>query len=369
LNNEKGFYLEIKQKKSVLDYKSFLDKYPESKYAPEIKKLLDNLEEEILWERSLVKNSLFSMENYLESSKLKKYASEAENIISLWDKAAKAKAIHLDTQSSYNAYLTEFPKGEYTDIIREKLALKIEDDLFETVKKRNKGRGYRDYLDNYPNGRYTEEVNKLYEKLMIDQINNINDDNNFVNLRQVTQSYKQIFPNGENISRVNKLEKRAERNLNKRNSGMLLFSYETNESFGLQLGSLRKKKLGWYLTARATTNIMESTFQRDDVIPQSDFESMTTEYETVYGSASLGLTLPIVYPIYLHAGAGVNFKQYLTLETDLVDQMPFFVEEEETLEVFPEAGLVIKLGPVLFSGGASYIREEIIYKAGLGFTF
>lgn len=78
LTNEKGYYLEVKQKQSVLDYQSFLNKYPESKYSTEVKKLLDDLEEEILWERNLLKNSLFSMENYLESSKLKKHVSEAK---------------------------------------------------------------------------------------------------------------------------------------------------------------------------------------------------------------------------------------------------------------------------------------------------
>ena len=85
----------------------------------------------------------------------------------------------------------------------------------------------------------------------------------------------------------------------------------------------------------------------------------------MYGSASLGLTYPIVYPLYLSAGAGVNFKQYSNEDATVI----FSLEEEKKYAIFPELGLQAKLGTLIIGGGASCIREEIIYKMGIGFTF
>ena len=237
--------------------------------------------------------------------------AKQKNRINQLDDSAEAKASLLRTQESYNAYLNEFPRGKYTIIIREKLALKKEDDYFKNAKQENKLYGLENYLNIYPNGRYVEEANNLIEEILIKRINSLNDNKDYRELQNVISKYNQKFPNSKKYKELNKLNKKAERNLNKRNSGMLLLSYETNESFGFQIGSLRQKNLGWYLSVRATANILDATFQRDEVITKTDLESTTIEYETVYGSASLGLTYPIAYPLYLSAGAGVNFKQYL----------------------------------------------------------
>lgn len=119
LAEENSYYAEVIQLNTIADYKSFLYKYPNSKYADEVNKKKGVLEEEALWKESLSKDNLSSMENYLEKTKLKKYTSEAKEKISDWDNAAKTKAIALNTQESYYAYLTKFLNGKYRTVIRE----------------------------------------------------------------------------------------------------------------------------------------------------------------------------------------------------------------------------------------------------------
>lgn len=370
LSEEKDFYLKVKALKSVTEYKAFLRKYPNSKYSDEIQKELDNLEEEILWERSLLKNSVFSMENYLESTKLYKYKGQAEAKIDKWDDEAVLKAKKLDTQTSYREYLNEFQSGKYISEISKLLELKIEDDLYEEVVAQNTVTSFERYLRAYPEGRYSDQANSSINKILIQRIELQKESKSYSELQRTIDEYRDKFPNSPEIKRLEKLHRKAERNLKKRNSGYFAFTYEGNESVGLQFGSLRKKNLGWYFSARATTNILDASFDRGDnnVTTQEEIEQFSIDFETIYASATFGLTYPIAYPIYVSAGAGVNYLEYFT--EDVNDEpSSFFIESEESYSIFPEASLIFKLRPLTIIGGASYIRDEVIYKVGIGFTF
>ena len=370
LEEEKNYYDKVKALNTITDYKSFLYKYPKSKYSKEVKTVLTTLEEEELWQTSISRNTLSSMENYLENSILKKHTTQAEQKINNWDNEAKTKAIEINTQYSYKSYLIKFKNGKHRDIILNKLALKKEDDLFNNVKNSSSITNLESYLKSYPNGRYKNKINILIEQNLIASIKGLNQTKQYRKIQNETEEYQQKFPNGKNIKYVNRLNSKAYRNLKKKHSSLLLISYETNEAFGFQIGSLRKRNLGWYFTARGNEAAFDATFKREDEVTQEEFNLINEneKIETILGSASLGLTFPLYYPVYINAGVGVNYKQYVIGEIEDFNHRVFSIEEEKPYDVFPEAGLIIKIGPVIISGGASYIREEIIYKVGFGFA-
>ena len=361
---EQGDYLSAKNLNSIKYFEKFLLEYPKSKYTNQVKEMLFNAKDEEAWARYVNISTLKYLNLYILNFKNGKNINEAQEIFNKMDDVARKEAIDQNTQNSYQTYLDTFENGKYRKEIELEYNDKRDDDLFTSATNVNTVGAFESYLYNSPKGKYIAKANKEIEIIMYNEVKASDKPYSYFALKRKAQEFKEKFPNSMRLKEVDKLYKKSLRQVKRKNSGMLFLTYETNKSYGIQLGNLRARNIGWYMSIRGNENVIDASFTNKDVVSEITFNSLS-DTKIMYGSASLGLTYPIVYPLYLSAGAGVNFKQYSNEDATVI----FSLEEEKKYAIFPELGLQAKLGTLIIGGGASCIREEIIYKMGIGFTF
>lgn len=317
---------------------------------------------------------------------------------------------------NYNKAIIEYEKAlksNFSNIkAKEKLKKAKEEQAWQNAVNSNNIVDTESYADNYSSGKYIEQANKIIEESYITISKDAHKNQNEYTLLKFLKKYKLRFPNNPRIeiidslvqdyyfskgntesknkdwsSAINSYEEflkysnsekkdriakssiqKAKRRLKRRSFGFIAGTYELDEKFGLTFGKLNHKGLGWYSNLRTNLNLINEAnldFKESETV----LIEFPEEFDEALGSISLGTSFPVLYPIWVYVGGGVNYRETY-IKNELNDENQFFsIEDENYLRFFPEAGVMIRLGGFTLSGGASYLEEDFIYQASFGFSF
>jgi formylglycine-generating enzyme required for sulfatase activity len=184
-------FKKIKEDNTIPGYEQYLKEYPNGIFASEANKL----REELRFKKIKEDNTIPGYEQYLKEYPNGIFASEANK---LREELRFKNVKEENTISVYDQYLKEYPNGIFASE-----ANKLREELrFKNVKEENTISVYDQYLKEYPNGIFAPEANKLRENCMFAAAKKLN----------TTESYYQYlieYPNGAFVTEVNKLEKIA----------------------------------------------------------------------------------------------------------------------------------------------------------------
>lgn len=361
---EEELYKSAKMNKSVSTYGEFLSSFPKSDYFNEIQELLLFQKEEDLWVQSKSQHTVTSYYEYLSSYPSGKYQSLAKTGIESLDKLGYEKAISIGTQESLNYYLVNYKKGEYRGLVREKLNERIEYDIYMHAKTNSSIENYETYIKQYANGKYASEVNNVIKNSYFRFANEAYASKDYTNAISNYSKYINNYPGGEDIDKARKGLKKASAKSKQTSSGYFGFTYESQGTYGLTLGRLKKDGIGLYTNLRVSPDVLALNFNEAEVELSED--EIPEDEKIAIASLSVGISYPVYYPVWLYVGAGANYQQRLTDEFD--DNTFYKLEGEEQLAFYPEGGIKVRFGKrFAIIAGVVFLRGEMLYKVGIGF--
>ena len=111
-NDESADWLETQNADSILAYRSFLQKYPESIHVQEVQTKINFLEEESIWQKATTVNSIKAFDDYISKYPRGKFRRDAVNKMeSLEEQQYYNKAVSSDTLSVYRNFLYKYPES------------------------------------------------------------------------------------------------------------------------------------------------------------------------------------------------------------------------------------------------------------------
>ena len=366
ITEEEQLYSSAKRSKSVSQYQSYLDKYPYGKHRTEVQNRLGNQKDENAWEIANNRKSIASYYVYLESFPNGNYATTAIESIKVWDKEAYEKAIDEGTQEALNYYLNNYPRGKYRSTVRDKLTERKEYDVYMYAKNNNYIENYETYLKEYPNGKYASQIKNAIQVFKYNEAEKLYKNKNYRNAIRAYKNYIARFPYATNINQAKKNLRKAERQYKKYSSGYFGFSYESQDAIGITGGKLNKSKLGFYWNLRMTPEAFDIQFTEPET--EISLNDLPDDSELGLVTFSMGWSYPVLYPVWLYVGGGITYQERFIKQED--ENFFFKLENEDQLAFYPEAGINIRLSRnFVLIGGTAFVRDETLYKAGIGFNF
>jgi outer membrane protein assembly factor BamD (BamD/ComL family) len=229
---EETLWQNAKQNDLIKSYKTYLEKYPNGKYAFDAKSRISQLEqikqqkqqaekervekeylakqEEILWQNAKQNDLIISYKTYLEKYPNGKYAFDAKSRISQLEQIEQQKqqaekervekeylakqqeslwqnAKQNDLIKSYKTYLEKYPNGKYAfdaksrisqleqieqqkqqaekERVEKEYLAKQEEILWQNAKQNDLIKSYKTYLEKYPNGKYAFDAKSRISQL------------------------------------------------------------------------------------------------------------------------------------------------------------------------------------------------------------
>nr|WP_321223150.1 hypothetical protein [uncultured Psychroserpens sp.] len=363
---EEDLYNRAIKNPSSSTYKEFLNSYPKSDYVNEIQALLVIQEEEELWSYAISEDTVKSYYEYLNDYPKGKYETTATSQIKILDKKAYENAINIGSQESLNYYLNNYKKGAYREQVKFKLAEKIEYDIYIYAKTNNYIENYENYINKYPYGKYATEVNQIIRNSYFKFANQAYKDKDYTKAISNYSKYVQNYPNGEDIEDAQKGLKKATKKSRQVSSSYFGFTYENENKYGITLGRLNKDKIGLYTNLRVSPEVLELKYKEPELVLTED--QIPEGEKIAVASLSVGFSYPIYYPVWIYAGGGINFKERFNNNDNENVNDYYALEGEDHLAFYPEAGLKVRIGKsITIIGGVVYLRDEILYKIGIGF--
>ncbi|MCD2260075.1 tetratricopeptide repeat protein [Psychroserpens luteolus] len=285
---------------------------------------INDSKEERLWQEANISNEIQIMEDYADKYPRGKHISNAKSIISNSYKSIAKDAFEKSNESKllkyYDKYKKRFPNDDSISTINQY----VQDYYFSLGK------------ENLKNKQWTSTITYFNGFLKYSN----SEENNEVARKGISKST---------------------RRLKRRSSGFLSGVYELDENFGLSFGKLNHRGLGWYANLRVNpTFVTEANFEKSD----NTLTEIPNEAKEAIGSLSIGTSFPVLYPIWIYIGGGASYRERL-IDND-GEPIYFSIEGEKNINYFPEAGIMIRLGGIIISGGASYLNEELIIQGSFG---
>lgn len=319
--------------------KSYLNTYPNGEYQEELSELLDQEEEK------------------------------------LYDKAIS------NTEMTYvEEYIRFFPNGKYINEINDKKNELKEYKIYQQTLSENTELAYENYLKEFADGIYKKDVEKIYAQLLYTKGNKLLTEKGYTAALNYFNTYKNRFPDGEDIENVNSQIKVAERgvrrqqNVGKRHnaSTYLMATYNSNKAIGGELGGMNAyHRVDLFFGAEAKNPSPIFNKVEDEKIP--DLKNLNKDsYEKVSISATLGLNVRIIYPVWVYLAAGVQESRILITEDhgNYEHDQVYLVENEKSTQFFPEFGVGGRVANrIMLKVGFRVLEGETIVKGGIGIGF
>lgn len=211
IREEEAFFQQARSKKSVGEYKNYIQKYPYGRYHHEVKQLMKAQQEEDAWTEAQESETMQGYYEYISAYPEGKNVAAANEMIASLDYDFYTEATTENTQTSLNYYLDNYPKGEYHAEIEEKLERRIEYDIYMHAKKTNNLDDYIIYVDQYPDGIYTSAANQEIEDELYELGSTAYDSKNYQRAKTYFDRYQARFSNGLYIVDVQKKLKKCNR--------------------------------------------------------------------------------------------------------------------------------------------------------------
>jgi len=288
-------------------------------------------------------------------------------------------------------YLVEYPYGKYRDEVRSLLEKFDEEERAERIRQyraqedaaiqaaRNSGSlsAYESYLSTYPTGRYVAEANMALERGYVQLGNAAFARKDWYEAKTEYQKYLTRFPRGSETNYVNAQLSKVNRKISQSGMDFFGFSHDATHTFGITFGGLQTDEVGLYFDVKANAHFFTYTLYTIDNSGDTDRPGYVIRTgETRQGSiaGTMGLTIPITYPLWLYAGAGVGYYPFYQ-EVDAYYSSGTYWETEwmrntdiTSIGFVAEAGLMVKLGEtVAVRGGAIRTPFGFGYQAGIVF--
>ncbi|MES2777023.1 MAG: hypothetical protein V4722_22795 [Bacteroidota bacterium] len=136
---------------------------------------------------------------------------------------------------------------------------------------------------------------------------------------------------------------------------------DVDNLYGIMLGDLKNRKVGWYFSGRTGDGIFEDeayweTDKTNSVTGSVDPRKTFTgaiKSKTIYGT--IGITKKIVHPLWLYVGAGVCINSELRqFEHTQTNELEYAINKDAKYTApNAEAGLYLKLGPIVLRYGVN----------------
>lgn len=288
-------------------------------------------------------------------------------------------------------YLAEYPYGKYRDEVstllaqydEEERAARLrqyreqEDAVIQTARNTGSVSAYESYLGTYPSGRYVAEANMALERGYVQLGNAAFARKDWYDARTEYQKYLSRFPRGGETAYVNAQLAKVNRKINQSGMDFFGFTHDATHTFGITYGGLQTDEVGLYLDVKANAHFFTYTLYTIDNAGDTDrpgYVIRTGETRQGAIAGTMGLTIPISYPLWLYAGAGVGYYPFYQ-EVDAYYSTGTYWETEwmrntdiTSIGFVAEAGLMIKLGDaVAVRGGAIRTPFGFGYQAGIVF--
>ena len=168
---EETLWHKVSDKDKIINYKIYIDKYPNGRYRLEAEKRINRIiDENKFWKRINEDNSTLSYQQYINKYPKGKFTEQAKSILEkmlreeddIWKKTTI-----LNTLTSYNEYLSRYPDGKYSKKANIKIEEIKEDIYWKKTKRVNTVNEYNKYLKKYSyNGKYIKDAKDAIKKLI-----------------------------------------------------------------------------------------------------------------------------------------------------------------------------------------------------------
>lgn len=308
---------------------------------------------------------------------LKKSKEEAA-----WSKAKNSKYV-----DDYEKYVDAYPRGKYDEaanITIKKSYISIAEKAYLNSNESQLVQFHDKYLKRFPGDDGIKKIRDLLLEFYLKSGNTNLAEKDWYDAKKYFQLYLNISSYGIDADKCRKSIKKCEWKLKQRSADFIAYSYDSICPIGVSFGKLNKNGIGYYSTLRLNSNIFTSLNGTIDdngnkVLDRfSEAQTQTRLNETSYAnaSASLGLTIKLVYPLYLYIGGGVIYSSlydkweasdpnYIFQD---VDRKYWLRNTDKTaFDFFPESGLILKVSNVLILKYGVIYNKDVIHQFALGF--
>lgn len=364
IKEDQDLYANVRSSKSVTQLEAYLSEFPYGAYRSEVSSLMANQQDENAWNTAVSEGYTSAYESYLSQYPEGAYANEARETITRWDQEAYNEAKKIDSQVSLTYYLSNYPNGRYRNEVQTLLKGRQEEDAFAATSSGNL-QDFEAYLQTYPNGKYAVGIDQAIADYLFKKAEDAYARQQYTNATRDYAAYLERYPNAQQAPKAKQKLKRATAKSNEFSSSYTGFTYEPNNLIGITSGRLNKDGIGFYYHARVTPAFFSAKFEK----PEMEYteETEPADRKIAAGSLSIGLSYPVVYPLWVYAGGGVHYQERFSKVGD--DNVFYQLVGEKPLAFYPEAGLKVRpIRSITLIAGGSYLRDQLMYKVGIGFA-
>jgi hypothetical protein len=174
----------------------------------------------------------------------------------------------------------------------------------------------------------------------------------------VSQKKRVYIKSGEKTQETAVMKQtRQARTAARSDAGFMLYTYEDDRPIGLSFGELKNRAVSMYANFALSPSVLTTTLYELDDNGSTDSPwglVRTGEVREGNFSTSLGLTIPVIYPLWAYVGAGFGITRYLVEVEEYGFATGDYLGDEwyenptrSGTELFPEVGLMLKLGNAL----------------------
>ena len=203
-------------------YKEFLNKYPSTRHAVDIRKRIDQLkeararEEDIDWKKANAQDSVEGYGKYLAKWPHGQFAAPAARrleeleTLQITDEKMWAVSLKENSESAYRAYLKAFPNGAHVRIAKDKIRIaetQREQADWNSATRANTRESYVGFVSAWPDGPFTSMARRKLEDLAMAEAirqGKMSDDLAWAeaakaSTRGAIEAYLQQFPRGAHV--------------------------------------------------------------------------------------------------------------------------------------------------------------------------
>jgi hypothetical protein len=396
--NAVSHYLDLKEYKYALEVLNQPEVY-QDKMAKELISKINNTPEMI--SLNGYNNSIASGDNNLRAKKFAQAKSSYEDALKFkpndqyaiskitevieeieWEEAINSKFV-VDTEK----YADNYPGGKYIDKANDIIKISYFSIAEKAFKEKNESKMvefHNKYLQRFPNESGLYKIRDLLLEYYYTEGLNRYTNKEWSYAKSNFQSYLRIKNTGEQAEKCKQLIKRCEWKLKQQSTGFIAYSYDSISPIGISFGRLNKNGIGLYSTLKLNNHFFTSLNGTIDDAGNTELESYNeakthtrlNEIQNANASISLGLTIKVVYPLYMYIGAGgvytSVYDRWEATDPDYVLQnvdRTYWLKNTDKTEFnyFPESGLILKVSNSLILKYGIIFSKNTIHQFGIGF--
>ncbi len=306
-------------------------------------------------------------------SKLRETAEEIS-----WQKAKRS--VYVDEAE---IYANSYPYGKYINEANGLIKYNYIQNAKSAYSEANESRiveYYNKYQKRFPRDKEIEKIKTILLDFYFNSAETAYQLKQWSNAKDYYNKYLELSPNSGNALYCLKQVNKCVRKENQSSADYQMYTFDVQSPLGFSQGYLNNYGLGSYVTVKMNSQIVKAI----DVIYKIDNAGnhdrpgsvvRTGEVKNANIALSAGLTFKVAYPLWAFIGAGIGYYPVYE-EVDCYFSSGEYWEvdwlkntDKTKYGIFPETGLMLKLGDVaVLKYGVSYYNG-ILHQVGIGYQF